>query len=514
MSSIVTDQFRVNNSENFINSILNDENSYYIFLGLSNPGSVGNDVGFGRTTTWDDNPSNPLIPVDNLNYLSHYKDTSLFGKKITSDNVRRVVRRVDWTPNTRYDMYRHDYDTNNLSPVSNKARLYSCNYYVLTSDFRVYICIENGSSGSNPLGNPSVDEPNFIKFEPSEAGSSGDGYIWKYLYSISPSEVIKFDSIEYIPIPSNWSSSSDPQIQSIREYGNSDLNNNQIKTVYIENGGAGYTTGEYNIIGDGQGAKVYITVNSSGSIITTRVTSGGSGYTYGIVDLGSSGTVQNPAKLIPIIPPSRGHGYNIYEELGADKVLLYARFDDSTKSFPVDTNFCQIGVIKNPKKYNSSEIYKENNYSSLNAIKINTVNSIPNIGDTITQNIPGIGTARGYVASFDNETKVIKYYQDRSLYFANNVDQTDRNDVSILGKYIKFQSDGGTINPVGSIDVNFSGISTTVNNKKINLDVSFTNGLSNPEINKGTGEVIYIDNRSLVSRNSRQKEDVKIILEF
>jgi len=193
---------------------------------------------------------------------------------------------------------------------------------------------------------------------------------------------------------------------------------------------------------------------------------------------------------------------------------LYARFDDSTKSFPVDTNFCQIGVIKNPKKYNSSEIYKENNYSSLNAIKINTVNSIPNIGDTITQNIPGIGTARGYVASFDNETKVIKYYQDRSLYFANNVDQTDRNDVSILGKYIKFQSDGGTINPVGSIDVNFSGISTTVNNKKINLDVSFTNGLSNPEINKGTGEVIYIDNRSLVSRNSRQKEDVKIILEF
>jgi len=56
------------------------------------------------------------------------------------------------------------------------------------------------------------------------------------------------------------------------------------------------------------------------------VVSGGTGYTYGIVDLESSGTVSDPAKLIPIIPPSRGHGYNIYEELGSDKVLIYARF--------------------------------------------------------------------------------------------------------------------------------------------------------------------------------------------
>ena len=44
--------------------------------------------------------------------------------------------------------------------------------------------------------------------------------------------------------------------------------------------------------------------------------------------------------------------------------------------------------------------------------------------------------------------------------------------------------------------------------------MEFTNGLANSEINKGSGEIIYIDNRSLISRNERQKEDVKIILEF
>ena len=40
------------------------------------------------------------------------------------------------------------------------------------------------------------------------------------------------------------------------------------------------------------------------------------------------------------------------------------------------------------------------------------------------------------------------------------------------------------------------------------------NGIANPEINKGSGEVVYLDNRPVITRNSRQKEDIKIILEF
>jgi hypothetical protein len=53
-----------------------------------------------------------------------------------------------------------------------------------------------------------------------------------------------------------------------------------------------------------------------------------------------------------------------------------------------------------------------------------------------------------------------------------------------------------------------------VGNKIISLGAVFTNGLANPEINKSSGDIIYIDNRPLIARNSRQKEDVKIILEF
>ena len=73
----------------------------------------------------------------------------------------------------------------NPAPLTNASRLYDANYYVMNEDFRVYICIENGSTGDNPKGNVSQDQPRFTDLEPSKAGDSGDGYIWKYLFTVS-----------------------------------------------------------------------------------------------------------------------------------------------------------------------------------------------------------------------------------------------------------------------------------------------------------------------------------------
>ena len=522
MSAVVTDQFRILNASNFVDSVISDNNSYYVFLGLDNPGSNSpSTIGFGRTTTWDTNTPNP---TDNIDYSGHYKDTALFGKKITSSNIRRLIRKVTWTSNTSYDMYRHDYSISNPTPNSNSSRLYDSNYYVINSDYRVYICIDNGSSGESLTGNKSQDEPTFTDLEPSAAGVSGDGYIWKYLFSVSPSDIIKFDSTEYVVVPNEWQTSTNSEIISIREAGNSDINFNQIKKVYIEDGGLGYSSGSTDIIGDGTGGRVSIGVDNSGSIVSTTIISGGSGYTYGIVDLGSlqpSGSIPNPAKLIPIIPPSKGHGYDIYSELGTDKVLVYARFDDSTKDFPTVTQFSQVGIIKNPTTFSSNNIFKENQYSSLYAIKFTSAFvGNPVIGEEITQTRTDTKIAKGYVASYDSETKVLKYFRDRSLYFGNAQDQTDYNTVTANSNVYDFQYDGGNI--IGSftaaIDTTFGNSApenkVTVGGKVIDLGVSFTKGLANPEINKKTGDIIYIDNRPLVVRDIRQKEDVKIILEF
>ena len=513
MAAIITDQFRILNANNFVESIENSSNSYYAFLGLPNP-----TVGFGGTSTWN---SNTPSPIDNFNYSSHYHDTMMFGKKITDSNARRVIRRIDWSSNTKYEMYRHDYSLEKPSPITNSSRLYDTNYYVMNSDYRVYICIDNGSSGINTFGNTSQDQPTFTNPEPSPAGLSGDGYLWKYLFTVSPSDIIKFDSTEYITVPGKWNTSSDTEISTIRNNGNSTENNNQIKKVYIDNAGSGYSSGVVDILGDGTGGRVNFTVNSSGQIISTQVISGGKGYTYGIVDLGAqqpTGNIANPARLIPIIPPSRGHGYDIYKELGTDKILVYARFDDSTKDFPTDTKFSQVGIVKNPTISESVGIFTGNQYSSLYAIKfLSDETETLSPGDIITQSISGVGTAKGYVASYDSETKVLKYFRSRSLYYGNTYNQTDYNTVSSGGKIIEFSSIGGNIigpSFSGTIDTNFNTGIATVGNKNVNLGVTFTNGLASPEINKGSGDIIYIDNRPLVERNPRQKEDVKIILEF
>ena len=515
MAAIVTDQFRILNASNFIDSVTGGNDSYYVFLGLDNP-SLNK---FGRSTVWNNDIPNP---TDNFEYSSHYRDTSLFGKKITSSNIRRLIKKVTWTSNTSYEMYRHDYSIQNPTPNSNSSRLYDSNYYVINSDFRVYICIDNGSSDTNLKGGKSQDEPTFTDLEPSAAGTSSDGYIWKYLFSVSPSDIVKFDSTEYVVVPNDWATSTDSQIISIRENGNSGPTNpNQIKKVYIEDGGKNYSEGVFtvDILGDGSGGRVSVKVDS-GSITSTQVISGGFGYTWGIVDLGRlqpKGNIEYPAKLIPIIPPSKGHGYDIYTELGTDKVLIYSRFDDSSKDFPTDTKFAQVGIIKNPTTFSSDTVvFTENQYSSLSSIKLTPeFDGNPSIGGEITQIVTD-GTARGYVASYDSETKVLKYFQDRSLYFGNSLDQTDRTDHS---KVYNFESSSEPIQPfAGSIDTDFGSPTptnkVTVGDKIIDLGVTFTAGLANPEINKKTGDIIYIDNRPLVTRDIRQKEDIKIILEF
>ena len=531
MSAIVTDQFRILNANNFVESVENTNNSYYVFVGLSNPTGSDTVVGYGRSGDWN---SNTPAPIDSFSYRSHSGDTMMFGKKVSSANIRRIIRRVDWISGNRYEIYRDDYSATNQSPLTKANRLYDANYYVLNSDFKVYVCIDNGSSGTNPLGNVSQDEPTFTDLEPSKAGNSGDGYVWKYLFTVSPSDIIKFDSTEFITVPNNWSSSTDAQIRAVRENGDSSVNENQIKHVYIENGGSNYATGsgqEVDIIGDGSGAKARVDVDTAGTITNVTVSAGGKGYSYALVDLGtlnSNVSTNQRAKLIPIIPPKLGHGSDVYTELGTDRVIVYARFDDSTKDFPIDTKFAQVGIVKNPTKVGTALTYTDNNFSSLQAVKFSTVTgSSPKIGEEIKQTltVPPLNgkVATGFVASYDLETKVLKYFKDRSLNFnRTTLDQTDYSGISTSGRVYEFENATTSNNIVGTassfsgaVDITFSDATLNPNgNKVINLGTTFAQGLSDSEINKGSGEIIYLDNRPIINRNPRQKEDIKIILEF
>lgn len=528
MSAIITDQFRVLNAETFVKSFVSiggtTPNNYYAFLGQPNhlnPLAYGNE-------NWGEGPT----PLDGFKEEFQIKETILSLKKISKDDVRRVIKKVNWVAGNTYEMYRHDYSIFNRTPLTSQPGLYDSNFYVVNDNLKVYICLQNGSSPDFPNGRPSFDQPDFIDLEPRPAGSSGDGYIWKYLYTIKPSDLYKFDTIEFIPVPEDWGVVRDDgktnESVGIKE----NAIDGKIEIISIRSRGSRYepisrTYTDIPILGDGIGGKATITVDSFGKVSDVFVSDGGSGYTDGIIrfEPGAPGVPQelrnngNIAQFDVIIPPKGGHGYDIYRELGAYRVLVYSRFitNESNPDVILNNDFARVGLLKNPTKYGSStELLDESEVSALKSLKLVGITSqtVYRADSIITQTI-GVGkTAIGFVASWNSITGVLKYYQPVGLAT-----------VGVGYKIHDFTAtpeSGGSLLIVGSteqstdlqIDTGFTGFTTVINNRTYQLGSNFRSGISSAEYNTKSGELIYVDNRFAIPRSANQKEDIKIVLEF
>lgn len=526
MAAIITDQFRISSAKNFINIASSGENNYYSFIGLSNSNEID--------SLWNKNPPSPM---DSFEQENDYWDTMIALKKINASDIRPVIRKITWESGVTYDMYRHDISRIKPSSPSGALSLYDANYYVLTSDYRVYICLNNGVNPENPSGRPSLDEPQFTDLEPRSAGTSGDGYIWKYLYTLFPTDILKFDSINFIPVPKDWDTNSENSL--IR---NNATSSGQIKIVNILNRGSGIGTANsiytnIPIKGDGSGAMATIVVNNNSRVESITVSNGGSNYTYGTVDYSGSGLPAGTSSPVfdVIIPPDGGHGYDIYKELGSYYVCLYAKYenDNENPDFIIGNEISRIGIVQNPLKYNSSSQLDSDKVSALYALKLVGITNNDDYKNAsfapdtyITQTI-GIGiTAIGRVVTYDSDTGVLKYWQDkRNVGFDINGVQNPSPEYGVTQN--RFTSDiltGGsiTING-GSINLNIHsnfgsesnpGITTTINNKTYRLGQLFISGVSNPEVKKYSGDIIYVDNRPAITRSQSQKEFLKAILRF
>ena len=524
MAAIITDQLRILNAKNFVAGIQSSSNSYYTFIGLPNASDY--------QTDWNVNPPSPK---DNLNQSNDYWDTMIAMKKISSSDVSQVIKKITWTSGTTYDMWRNDINRDNPSQPSGAFDIYDANFYVINTDYRVYICLYNNATPENSYqGSPSLDEPTFTDLEPRAAGNSGDGYIWKYLYTIKPSQAIKFESINYIPVPSNWNTNSDdaPVRQNASTSG-------QLKIVTIRGRGVGLgkaaTYTRVPIVGDGSGAEATVVVNNDSKIESVTVSNGGSNYTFGTLDLKSGNVPTGTTSPVfdVIIPPNGGHGADIYRELGAHNVLTYARFENDTENpdFITGNQFARVGLIENPLEYDSNSILTKDKASSVYALKLTsdseeytTATFTPDA--EITQTL-GVGlTAIGRVISYDQVTGVLKYWQDRTNA-GFNFDGTQNSSPTHGFKTLRFTGDpasGGSLDIVGGsvtlgIDTSFGtlaspGISTIINSRTYFLGQSFVQGVAQPESKKYSGNIIHVDNRPSISRSSSQKEDVKIILQF
>ena len=516
MAAIITDQIRILNAKNFLSGVTSTANAYYSFIGLPNPTDI--------ESTWD---TSPPSPKDNFDEEDNYWDTMIALKKINSSDARQVVTRRLWTSGTTYDMYRSDYSRTNTAKVSGATNLYAATYYIINSDYRVYACLHNGIDPDNPNGKPSLDEPTFTDLEPKKAGTSGDGYIWKYLYTIKPSDIVKFESTDFIPVPTDWSTNSD--VASVRD----NAVDGSIKIVTITDRGVGLGTANSTytkvpIYGDGTGAECTIVINNDQKVSDVTVSTAGQNYTYGNVDLEAGGVPTGTTRptFDVIISPPGGHGKDIYRELGAYNVLLYSRIENDIENpdFITGNQIARVGIIENPKA-TSGSLLSADKASAVGALRLTGAGYSSATFDPdayFTQTVSAGTTAAARVVNYDQTTGVLKYWQDRTVAGFNTVGTAQTNPTYGYNLTAFTASPGTngslTITPTSgsnlAIDTSFTGVSTVINNRTYYLGQEFTSGLASPEVKPYSGNIVYVDNRPSITRSTNQKEDIKVILQF
>jgi len=526
MTAIITDFLKLQNCNNFISDIKRSETNpsstnYYIFIGFPNSDSY--------YTNWDSNIQNP---TDNFTYLNSYRESILGVKRISSSDVIRVIPKIEWKTGTRYDMYRHDYSSSNSAKNSGLLSLYDANYYVITDEYKVYICINNGASSANSFkGNPSTSKP--IHTDPNEYTDRGDGYVWKYLYTVSPGDYIKFDSTNYISVPNDWLTTTNASISEVRD----SAIDGGIRAVIIEKP-TKYLNVSSSVIcdikGDGTGATAAVQFDAEGYPSNVTMLTAGYGYTYATLDLDSVVSpydANNKTIFNVIIPPPGGHGYDVYKELGAYRVLVYSRIENSSTDpdFIIGNQFSRVGIIKDLKSYGSSSgLFAASTGSGLYGLALSgnaTGESLDVLIEQPTSNAKGFLTSKQLISS----VTIIKYIQPRENYVdtyyntivSKSFDQylnTNYAGITTSSSYnfSEFDNTGVRIYNSGNTSYNTYSISN-INGSQYNtvyLGQYFNNGVSKPDINTKSGEILYVDNRSSVSRQVDQREDIKIIIEF
>ncbi|CAF34147.1 baseplate wedge [Synechococcus phage S-PM2] len=489
----------------------------------------------------------PPVPLDNQREKFDVYDDIIAAKRITSQFVRPVVTRYDWNlvaTEKRFDMFKPDYSATvagrvGKSSTTGASALGDAKYYVVNANYEVFKCLYNGEfpgqvdpdpvyePKTNPSGGEGTYNPSTGIFTERAtaivAASGASGYVWKYMYTIPTEDVLRFLSTNFMSI----NLAGEPTragTESIAVDGAIDI-------VLIEDRGTGLPNGTHYapVVGDGQlggnNPAIVKIVVSGGQIESTEVVDRGTGgYTYASVPLENGQTIaglpyglySNQTLTTPrtgvtgtgalevVLPPQGGHGSDFELELNAKRVMTNIRltYAEGQGDFPVDNDFRRIGILKDPELWNSSDYATLSTLNGMYAVKIQNATAGFVADEEITQNLAGGGVAKGNVVSWTLDTGsttngVLKYVQSPEFHANGGIVRAFDNSANIVGS-----------NSLASGSVDPSANATTI------LGIPFTSGFGYPEIKPNSGDIIYVENRRLITRAADQIEDIKLVIEF
>jgi hypothetical protein len=470
----------------------------------------------------------PPLPLDNQTEKFDVYDDIIAAKRITSEYARAVVRRYNWdlVANPKFDMWKPDYSATpagggqiGKTSATGQTSIADAKFYVMNSAYEVFKCLYNGENPANPSGQNATQEPittsgNYTNGIFTE--SQGAGYVWKYMYTLPTDDVIRFLSSDFLPVvlPTNASRIA---TQTAAVPG-------AINVVLVEDAGSNLPAAQtlYTAIrGDGTGGVVEIQTTAGGAISSARVATVGSGYTYASVSLANGSLFGNQAltsnvatpagatgAIEVVLPPQGGHGSDMELELNAKRVMTNIRltYAEGAGDFPVDNDFRRIGIIKDPINAGSSQFATADTLNGLYAVKIaNTGGTDYIVDELISQTVNGgANTAYGTVVSWvldqgSTTSGILKFYQRPAQHIDSN------------GVLYPFEANGAA-SISGALSAAGGNPDTTVNGSV--EGITLTNGLGEPEIDNNSGDVIYIENRRLITRAPDQIEDIKLVIEF
>lgn len=498
MSAIITEKFRQHNANQFSESFTETaKNLYYLFLGKA--------TAFTSATTGGSD-SSPPTPGDNPVDESRAWDSMLAAKNITSSDISFAIPRRNWSNGSTFDMYEHNITASNQT-TSSASNLYDSTFYFVTSDFNVYKVLDNNGGTAY-----SGAEPTSTSTSPFALG----GYVLKYMYTITQSEISKFVTTDFVPVSTDSTVSAaatDGKIES-----------------FIVTAGSGYTNGTYftAVHGDGtsagtsSGAIIRITVanNAIASFglvagTDTTVHAGGANYTFGFVNLGddfifSDASLSSSASLGSgtggaidvIISPVGGHGSNAVTELGGHYVMAATTITQAEDdNFSTANDFRTVGIVVDPTNFGTSTVATASTARQTYVVKFASSSGTFQADEVITQASTG---AVGKVVEFDSTLNLLYYQQESFKGFGTN---------ATSGNYVAFSGanliTGGTSGATGTPSTDTESV-TLANSTTLSL----TTGYANPELEPDSGNIIYLENRKPIQRASDQTEDIKVIIEF
>ena len=486
MPAIITNKFRIHNQEQFVESFTESSANVY-YLGIGRPQAFATSTRGDSRTDNEGTDAAPLTPVDSIGDEFYTFDDMLAAKKVTSTDVSIVVPRRNWATGTVYDYYRHDYGnrvtggTTTQAANSGATNLFDATFYVMSSAFNVYKVLDNNGNAASTV-------------EPTGTSSSifttGDGYKWKYMYTLSATQQANFLSTDFMAVATNSTVASAAV-------------DGAVNIVKIKTAGSGGTNGSHTSVpirGDGSSGAATVTI-SGGAVTAVTVTTPGTGYTFAyirVADINTAGGGSlSGTELDVIIEPKGGHGKNAIKELGGFFVMMNTNFEaaeaGNSGDFTTANDFRRVALMRDIQSGGSAA--SATTLRGTKAILVTSPSGTFTVDEEINQATTG---AVGKVVEWDSSNNILYYIQTR--FNDEGVDSNGNQTAFSGANTITGQSSSVTATPSTS--------STTVDS------VVFTSGYNAGEIDADTGDIMYIENRSPITRAADQTENVKLIIEF